>query len=121
MAGKIDIKGIIISSAVTAITVAVVNNLFNGNNSGTAKRFMATLSEQELSKFAHPMTILNVNNESWLSEQLDKLGVDEISFTDMNKQQWGNLAFVALYSTVEPYRKKAMELIGSLKKQVYEN
>lgn len=121
MAGKMNIKNIIISSAVTAVTVALVNNLFNGNRNGTDKKFMAILSEKELSRFAHPMTVLNVNNESWLANNLGKLGVDQIDFSSMDKQQWGNLAFVAMYSTVEPYKKKALELLSALKKQVYEN
>ena len=120
MAGKIDYRGIVISSAVTAFTVALVNNIFNrSNGTETAKKFIASLSVQELSKFAHPTTIINVNNEKWLDENLGKMDMTNLSFAQMDKQQWGNLAFVALYSGISKYREKANEAIGALKNQLY--
>lgn len=120
---KIDYKELVISAAVTALTVAAVNAIFLSSGSkkglGMPSRSLAFLPLEKQAKFADIVTAMNVNNNKWLVEQLSNVDITAPDFfKGMNNTSIGNCAFIVMHSKNKDARDKCRIILERFKQHV---
>lgn len=114
----IDIKTVAINAAVTALVVAVVNNVFNKSKGlGLPGKFLANLPLERQAQFADIATISNIKNPGFFKEQLRQVDIEDPEFyKNVKKEAVGNCAFVVLNTTDSQLRATCLHILENYKK-----
>ncbi len=113
----INYKALIITAGVTALTVAVVNNMFyKAKGLGLPAKLIANLPLERQAQFAELATIQNVRNPEFFKKYLSTVDIDSPDFyKNVNAKAVGNCAFLVLHTTDLELRNICLKILENYK------